>query len=192
MCSNLKSAGKTNVLLLTHRNEFTMLLGDDTLSVFWFDCLLITCSCQSGKRAKDWNDFPAPLSRIPLNVSRSLAASFDLWPGTRPASGRVANVATADGLVARTACPPFETAENSKSELIWLHRDTDYSQGDYTGLWDASRPMCVCLCLCVCVSACVLPCERACSALPTETAAQDTHLPAWTQKRIIVHDSDQV
>lgn len=135
-----------------------MLLGDDTLVDLWFDCLLITCSCQSGKRAKDWNDFPAPLSRIRLNVSRSLAASFDLWPGTRPASGRVANIATADGAVARTACPPFETAENSKSELIWLHRDTDYSQGDYTGLWDASRPMCACLCLsrlCLCVRATV-------------------------------------
>lgn len=42
---------------------------------------------------------------------------------------------------------------NSKSKLIWLHRDTDYSQGDYTGHWDATRPLC--LCVFVCVSACL-------------------------------------
>lgn len=72
--------------------------------------------------------------------------------------------------------PSVWNDRNSKSELIWLHRDTDYSQGDYMGHWDATRLLCVCVYLRMRARA---VCVHVCTCVPANACLQeqDTHLP---------------
>lgn len=192
-CSNLKCAAKANVLLLAHRNEFTALLDDATFWVFWYDCQsCATCATfkgQSGKRVKDSTDFPSPLSRIrpTFRVPLRLRLTFDLGPvQPRGALLILRRQTRCTRAVARTACPR-PPVWNGRKFKIWTNLAAQgrrlQPRGLHGPLGCQSTNVCLFVSLRLCLSACVRASER---ALPTQTAAQDTHLPAWTQKRIIV------